>query len=130
MTILFALSSNLPGYGGAASGTTVTGAASLVDTGRLVAALATGSVKESLIADGISGAVLTISGTLTAVRTITVPDASGTLVFQSTSLDASTVRGVGVDGSEFTSGGLIGIPLFGQVVPSNPNTYLQSLFRS
>lgn len=69
--------------GGVYSGDTVIGAASMVDSKRLVSALAVGAVQESAILDAISGGyVLTIGGTLTANRTVTFPDAAMTVAGQ------------------------------------------------
>lgn len=47
--------------------------------GRLHSTDASGNVVDSQIADGVTGNVLTISGTLTAPRTLTLPDAAVTI---------------------------------------------------
>ena len=77
--ITWNLTSSVSAFGGITNGDSVAGAGSMLDTNRVVSALATGSVKESQLADGVTGAVLTISGTLTAARTVTFTDASYTV---------------------------------------------------
>lgn len=58
----------------------VTGSAAALTTNRLPKGTATaGVVQDSQIADTVTGNVLTIAGTLTAVRTVTFPDASVTI---------------------------------------------------
>lgn len=59
------------------AGTLLTG--TLANANRLDSTSSAGVVKESLIADGVTGSVLTIAGTLTALRTLTLPDASVTI---------------------------------------------------
>ena len=63
------------------SGTILTG--TLANANRLDSTSSAGVVKESFIADGILTSVLTIAGTLTAPRTATIPDKSGTLAMTS-----------------------------------------------
>jgi len=107
------------------AGTLITG--TLANANRLDSTSAAGVIKESLIADGISTSVLTIAGTLTAPRTLTLPDAAvtiptGTLLTgtlaNANRLDSTSAAGVvkesqiadGVTGSVLTiSGTLTGL---------------------
>lgn len=104
------------------AGTLLTG--TLANANRLDSTSAAGVVKESQIADGVTGSVLTISGTLTAPRTLTLPDAAvtipaGTLLTgtlaNANRLDSTSAAGIvkesqiadGVTGSVLTIAGTL-----------------------
>ncbi len=78
-TITFQIPGGTPVFNQYIPSDAVLGASTMVDSNRLVSALATGSVKESLIADSVSAGVLTIAKTGITARTITYQDAAYTV---------------------------------------------------